>query len=130
MKILFFLQNAYRSERYQFRNVEEWYVDLMRSHSGRRLAQMIPEGVDVAVVNASPIIGDNAKSCYPPDPKHVRRMIRKHKPDIICACGKIAQRGLSEMGIEYVPVPHPAWRALSKEHVARIRQQLGEQNEQ
>lgn len=125
MKILFFLQNAYYNDGFG-RDEQQWQKDLWRSLTGKRLKQMIPDGADIRLANASPVVGNVASACYPPDLQHMRKAIRKHRPDVICACGKIAQRGLDEIGVEYVAAPHPAWRALTKEHIARIRQQLQE----
>ncbi len=124
MLILFFLQNAYRSEKYNFRNEKEWHRDLLRSHTGRRLSEMIPDGADVRVVNANPNIGNNADSCYNPDLRHMEKMIKKYSPDIICACGRMAQQGCSDLGIEFIAAPHPAWRALSKEITMNIKRML------
>jgi len=124
--ILYILQNAYKSQRYQFKNDEEWHRELLASYSGKRLSEMIPENVDFRVVNASPEIGDSADSVFSPDKKHLKNMIKKHSPDIVCACGKIAQKGCYDLGIEFVPLPHPAWRQLSKDITNRIQENLSE----
>ena len=120
MKILYVLQNAYRSERYGFRNREEWYEDLARSHSGRRLKEMIPVGHEIYVINATPEIGDRASSCYPPDIGYIHEQIAEIEPDVICGCGRMAIAGLEEVGVEFIRAPHPAWRALSKEHTQAV----------
>jgi hypothetical protein len=125
MVILFVLQNAYRSEKYNFRNDDEWYRDLMRSHTGRRLSEMIPDGIDVRVVNATPKIGNDPCSFLKPEQGHIRNMINRFKPDVICACGKSAQTGCEQLGIDFISLPHPAWRHLSKKVTGEIRAMLG-----
>lgn len=122
--ILFILQNAYRSDKYNFRNREEWHRDLMRSQTGRRLKEMIPDNIEFRVINASNKIGDHPDSCYKPNTKYISRWVRKINPKIICACGKVAQQGCRTLGLEFVEAPHPAWRALSKEITGQIKQKL------
>ena len=127
--ILFILQNAYTSEKHLFKNEDEWYRELMRSHTGRRLKEMIPYGKDFRVVNSSATIGDNPNSIYPADINHICKMIDNIKPKVICACGKVAQAGCRKINIEklkidYIEAPHPAWRGLSKKIILDIRAKL------
>ena len=122
--ILFILQNAYRSDKHPFTNDAEWSRELLRSHTGRRLKEMIPTGVQYKVINASEEIGDNPDSVFEGNTKHVSLWIKKLKPDIVVACGRVAQRTVSNLVINYVPVPHPAWRRLSKTDTTRIRLSL------
>jgi len=122
--ILFILQNAYRSEKYNFRNEEEWSSDLMRSQTGKRLKEMIPENSDYRVINSSDKIGNNADSCYNADVSYIQKWIEKIQPRIICACGKIAQDGCEKLGLNFVKAPHPAWRQLSKKETKRIQNLL------
>jgi len=119
--ILFILQNAYSSEKYKFTNREEWSEQLMRSHSGRRLKDMIPDGAKYAVINASEKIGDNPNSCFEADINHIKKWIKKTNPSVVCACGKIAQDGCKKVGIDYIAAPHPAWRLFSKTSAFEIR---------
>lgn len=119
--ILFILQNAYRSEKHQFSNKEEWSRELKRSHSGKRLSEMIPENTKYVVINASPRIGDNADSLYGANLEHIKKHIDEIKPGVIVACGNIAQKGCEALGIRYIKAPHPAWRALSKKKTEEIR---------
>jgi hypothetical protein len=121
MRMLFVLQNAYKSEKYNFRNEEEWHRDLNRSHTGRRLQEMIPDNVDAYVINSSPIIGKNADSCFKADTDYLQEKIKQIKPDWVCACGKIAQDGLEKAGVKFFALPHPAWRALSKDHTEWVK---------
>ena len=123
-KILFILQNGYHSEKYHYRNNEEWYEDLHRSFTGKRLCEMIPDGVKVFVIEASQNIGNHPDSCFPADTSYIREKIEFYNPDIICGCGKIAQVGLMEIGTSFIPLPHPAWRQLSKKMTSEIKKKL------
>jgi hypothetical protein len=119
--ILFVLQNAYRSDKYNFKNEEEWSRDLTRCHSGKRLSEMIPNGEDYRVVNASPRIGDDANSKFPPDLEYLSNKIEEIKPDVIVACGVSANYALAKLGRKHVLAPHPAYRQLSKRMTKNIR---------
>ncbi len=122
--ILFILQNAYQSEKHQFKNDEEWSRELANSHTGRRLKEMIPEGMEYKVINSSPIIGNCADSSYNADLTQIDKLGKQIVPDMICACGKTAQKGCEELGLDFIPAPHPAWRQLSKKCSSNIRKQL------
>jgi hypothetical protein len=122
--ILFILQNAYTSDKHPFKNEVEWSRELLRSHTGRRLKEMIPDGVEYRVINASPAIGNNAKSCYDPDTEHIKTLVEQIKPDIICACGRMAQKGCKSLGYDFIETPHPAWRQLSKNKSNEIKEQI------
>jgi len=122
--ILYILQNAYTSDKHPFTNKKEWSKELLRSHSGRRLKEMIPDGAEFKVINASDNIGTHPSSSFKADLKHMSKLINKIKPDIICACGRIAQDGCRELGIKFISAPHPAWRQLSKKITRDIRRKL------
>lgn len=125
--ILFILQNAYQSNKHQFTNEDEWSRELANSHTGRRLKEMIPEGSEYKVINSSGMIGDCADSCYHADLEHIQKLIDEINPNVICACGKIAQAGCESLGLNFIPAPHPAWRRLSKQCSKNIRNEIGEQ---
>ena len=122
--ILFILQNAYRSEKHQFKNEEEWSRELANSHTGRRLKEMIPEDKEYKVINSSNIIGDNPDSCYEADTEHIKKLVNEINPIVICACGKVAQKGCADLGLIFIPAPHPAWRQMSKKQSSAIKQLL------
>jgi len=119
--ILFILQNAYKNDKHPFTNSEEWSRELLRSHTGRRLQEMIPANADYKVINASEEIGNNPDSIFKGNVEHVSGWIEKLKPDIIVACGRVAQQLCCDMKIKYLPVPHPAWRRLSKRETTETR---------
>lgn len=123
MTLLIILQNAYglRADT----PLPVWDRLLWRSYTGKRLKEMLPDEVaDYTVTNASKMIGQDAGSVCPPDKEHIRSMIEFAQPRVILACGKIAQQALTEMGVEFIAAPHPAWRMLTKEMTAAIREQL------
>ena len=128
MTVLFILQNGYHSEKYQYRNLQEWSEDLGRSHSGKRLMEMIPTGCDYYVINSTPEVGLGSSSLLKPQPDYILDWIDKVKPDVICACGKVAQNVCKELGINYVSAPHPAWRQLSKADTSKIRNVIMSEN--
>lgn len=123
-RVLFVLQNAYQSSKYDWKNEDEWHRDLDKSHTGRRLREMIPDGIEFYVTNASPKIGSHPDSRFLADADHLIRMIQKYKPHLVCACGKVAQDGVAMLGVHWISAPHPAWRALSKRHTSRIRRMI------
>lgn len=113
--ILFILQNAYQSDKHQFKNEEEWSRELANSHTGRRLKEMIPDGIEYKVINSSNMIGDCPDSSYDADLEYIKNFVGEIKPTIICACGKVAQTGCTKLGLNFISAPHPAWRQLSKQ---------------
>ncbi len=131
MQVLFVLQNAWRkSAKAGERDVGRervWDRLLWRSQTGRRLKEMIPEGIDFSVVNASALVGDHSASVYPVDMALMAMRLGRIKPDVVVLCGKVAA-GLAPLVEDaqttLVIAPHPAWRALSKEHTARIKEEI------
>lgn len=123
-KVLYVLQNAYRTEKYNFKNREEWHGDLLKSHTGKRLSEMIPENCEYFVINASKNIGTHADSKFPPDIEYITNWWNEIQPEIVVACGKVAQEGCDKANIEHIKAPHPAWRALSKEITENIRKMV------
>jgi len=122
--ILIFLQNAYRKNGNKYRSREHWLKRMWNSHTGRRLKEMLPSESQIYVANASPKIGKDANTIFYPDLEYMKRIINKVNPSIIVGCGKIAQKGLNELGVEYISAPHPAWRALSKKETKRICEEI------
>jgi len=118
--ILVFLQNAYRKNGNGYRNREHWLRRMWLSHTGSRLKEMLPDESQVYVANANPRVGKETGAVFPPDLEHMQKIIDEINPELILGCGKVAQKGLSEIGVEYVSAPHPAWRALSKKETERI----------
>jgi hypothetical protein len=122
--ILFILQNAYKSDKYNFRNEDEWFRDLKRSHTGRILKKVIPDNCKVMVINSSKFIGNNPNSYCIADTDYILEKLKLYKPDIICACGFVAHHGLEVLGIEHYSMPHPAYRAFSNKLAEIIKNDL------
>jgi hypothetical protein len=123
-KLLVVLQCAYGTSKRRRRQLEIrklWLKALWSSHTGRRLKKMLPDNVIVEVINSTPRIGDISSACFPAESVYIAGWIECFEPDIILACGKVAQNALEELGIKYIPSPHPAWRQLSNEQIDKIR---------
>jgi len=129
MKILVFLQNAW--------GCEDGYIptfnreSFCKSHTGKRLKEMLPDDATIIIRNASPLVGIESDSCYQPDLSYVRRCIKEIKPDLILACGINARYAVEKLGIKNVVfAPHPAYRKLSKQMTNKIKSVIeGEQEE-
>lgn len=106
------------------RRRECWQRDLWHSHTGRRLLEMIPEQSIVIPINASPDTGDHVHAVFPADPKHIRKWHRFYKPDVVLACGRVAQEGCIEANIPHVCASHPAWQRLKKDETRWVRELL------
>lgn len=120
--ILVVLQNAYREGADGSRAEQRWLKSIWRdggtgwkSHTGKRLKNILPEYYSVEVINASNNVGNVPSACFHADVKHIEQAIMELQPRVIVGCGRIAQAALDELGYDYVQSPHPAWRQLSKE---------------
>ncbi len=131
MKVLFVLQNAWRkSAKPGERDVGResvWDRLLWRSQTGRRLSEMIPDDITFTVVNASALVGNHSSAVYPADQALMAMRLGRIKPAVVVLCGKVAA-GLAPLVEDaqttVIIAPHPAWRALSKEHTARIKTEI------
>lgn len=127
MKLLVVLQCKWGTtaeRRSQLRDKQVWLSGLWQAHTGRRLLEIIPEGWEVDVVNASPKIGKTADAAFPPDSHYIQEAIDNFSPHLILGCGRVAQRGLNSLGITYLSAPHPAYWRLSKIRTRQIRARL------
>ena len=128
--LLVVLQNAYaktaKRER-QLKKYDLYLKALWASHTGRRLLEMLPDGWDVHIINASPKIGRKPSSVFRPDVMHVKRMFEQTQPDVVLGCGRTAHSALNSLGISYIAAPHPAWRLLSKGITANIKRAIMEE---
>ncbi len=119
--ILVVLQNAWRETGAPFTH-KQWLNALWESHTGRRLKNMLPTIPHyLYVTNASTNIGITSSAAFPADTQHIQKEIATIQPDIIIACGKIAQQGVKQITENYIATPHPAWRAFSKQHEEVVR---------
>jgi len=96
------------------------------SLTGKRLKWALPDNCKITITNASGLVGETADSVFPADIEHVRAAIRRHKPDVILACGVIAQQAFTKIKTKkpVVLMPHPTYRLFSKVMAGHIRQEL------
>lgn len=132
MKLLVVLQNAYSNKPFPSTRVQRRWVEGIwkpggtgwKSHTGKRLMEMLPDDAQVFVTNACTEVGFQASSLFRPDLSHIRQAIYMHEPDKILACGKVAQKALEQLDYDFVAAPHPAYRLLSKKMTAEIKAEL------
>ena len=121
--ILVILQCAYYLDG-KPRNRVAWLQGLEHSHTGKRLKEMLPTGIDYYVINASQEIGSSSDALFPPDNKYIKHTIEHISPTIILACGKVAQAAVDEieLDIPIIKTYHPAFRGLSKDMTKSINE--------
>jgi len=126
-KLLVVLQNAYdKGTLAEGFNSARWKSELARSLTGRKLARGIPEGAwRVSYTNASPILGAGPSSKPPACHSHLKRAVRRAKPDIVLAGGLVAERACVEVWSgPLLAIPHPACRVLTNDALDQCRQIL------
>ncbi len=108
-------------------NPRVWAKMLWLSQTGRRLLEALPAGAyEVKVCNANPSLADTPDGVFPPDRKHLRRVLRRVRPDVILACGKVANEALTQIEVTapVVEMPHPAYRLLSRRTTGDVKARL------
>lgn len=133
-RVLFVLQNAWRRGAKEREREGEWLHEktwlrlLWRSHTGKRLKEMIPDGIAYEVVNATLRIGDRAAATFPADRTLMHVRMQARRPDLVVLCGKVAQELRVTVdignGCPYILAPHPAWRRLSKAQTAEVKEEI------
>lgn len=146
MKLLIFLQNAWRHNAKvgdivwfpaaPERSKALWDRALWACVTGRKLAGMIPAGLDTTVTNASPRIGSTSTSKFPMDPGYVRAELEANQPAVVLLCGAEAQKAKDYVDLwaiahdlgdfPVITCPHPAWRMFSLRDAARVKSALSE----
>lgn len=83
-------------------------------------------GAVVRFANASPTMGQTVDSKTAPCARHLRRRLRDARPDVVLACGRVAEDAVRSMWHgPLVAVPHPAHRLLTNDLLHRARDLLG-----
>ena len=118
--ILYILQCAYYTDGVD-RQFEVWKSRLWKSHTGRRLADYIPNDVTFEVINSTLQIGTSSDACFEPDLVYIENKIKEYSPKLIIPLGKVAESAIKDLDYEYFPAPHPAWRQLSVSHINEIK---------
>lgn len=121
--ILVILQNAWY-RKLKKKPYDKWLIALWRSQTGKKLIKMLPQGIPFFVINSTDEVTDNPTDALKADHRWIRKWMRLVKPDIVLACGKIAQEACEQLGIETIHAPHPAWRRLSNTMTNEIRQKI------
>ena len=133
MRLLVVLQNAYTRKRQELpeKVYQRWLEGIWKpggagwqSHTGKRLVEMLPDGVELRVINSTSEVGDTPGSVFTHDLAYIQDAIDDFNPDKILACGYVAKMALLAMEHNYIDAPHPAWRFLSKQMTADIKRQL------
>lgn len=127
MIVLVVLQNAYQRGRLRSGyHPSTWLAELRGSRSGTRLREALPIGAVVRFANASPTMGRTVDSKTSPCARYLRRRIRDARPDVVLACGRVAEATVCSMWRgPLVAVPHPAHRLLTNDLLHRARELLG-----
>ena len=128
--VLFVLQNAWRrgakdGEREDQHSDRVWKRLLWRSQTGKRLREMIPDGIEYEVVNASLSVGSRSRATFAADCMLMHSRMKRIKPALVVLCGKVAQElvpVVKDYGTPFVAVPHPAWPRLPKTATANVRE--------
>jgi hypothetical protein len=127
MRILVVLQNPYtKGSLSKGWNPSRWRFEFESSRSGRRLQDAFPIGLGhcrIHYTNANPKLGDNPESKMPADLKHLKRSARRTAPDMIIACGKIAEEAVRTIWDgSLIAIPHPAYRLLTNRLLDECKQ--------
>ena len=124
-KLLVVLQNAY--------GVEDGYIpsydraSFRNCHTGRRLKEVLPDGIIPEIINSNPKVGDISSSYFKPDIDYVRKRIEEIKPKVILFCGANGKILIEQIGFpNSVHMPHPAYRALTKKMTSDTKEKIKE----
>jgi hypothetical protein len=104
---------------------QSWLKALWASRSGQRLRRLFPDPTQVWFDNTNPIATGTPSGVLPPDLDHVKRMLKRQKPTVVVACGRIAE--YVSMGMwdgRLMLVPHPAYRLLTNKLIDTARDLL------
>lgn len=113
--MIIFLQNAwspvYAGQQWPRRS---WLRALARSRSGQRL-KILSDQWEL-YHNVTPICGAKPSSKLDPDQLHVQSLLERCKPEVVVACGAVAELALRIYWKgPLLCVPHPASRVLTNE---------------
>lgn len=129
-KLLVILQNPYdKGELSKGWNPSRWRSEYNKSRSGQRLHRALPTNhFKIHFTNANPKIGWGPDWCSKPNFDHLRRVLKRLKPDVILACGQVAESAVIELRkpghherellTTFVIIPHPAFRLLHNNTLA------------
>lgn len=129
--LLVVLQNAYDKGRLQAGarfNPATWRAEFLRSATGSRLRVVLTnhEDMDIRFCNAAPGIGEGSSSRLKGCPSHVTKAVERARPDLILACGEVAETTVRTVWSgDMIVMPHPAYRFMTRELLIKVRRELG-----
>lgn len=118
-RLLVVLQNPWaRGNLRNGYNPQVWKREFEKSRAGRRLQVALP--VDrkwsIHFSNACPVLASGPDGVYAPDARHVRRTLKRVSPNLVLACGKLAEEALITLWEgPLLCVPHPSSRVLTND---------------
>lgn len=136
MKIVAFMQNQWFKDPAAAKRLYDKYPDhreefikrflFMGCLSGRRLKIAFGSLCDKIIwEECSPEIGGHASFNPKPDPDHIRRVLEKHKPDLVMTFGRGAHAGVSPLWDGKIAAfAHPAARTIETSHLVTWRPML------
>jgi acyl-CoA synthetase (NDP forming) len=138
LKVLVILQNAWRREATpgdtQFvpglapeHSQQVWEQALWRSHTGKRLREMLPEGCEIVVGNATPHIGTTSREKKEIIVEYVMDQVEHSSPALVVLLGSEAAKAhdlIRGTGFPVITGPHPAWRCLSHTRAYEVREAI------
>ncbi len=118
-RLLIVLQNPYDKDGLERGwNATTWAAAYRSSRTGQRLARALPHagGWKLHHTNANPRIGQGPDAKLPADLPHLRRVLKRVRPDFVLSCGKEAEKAaVSVWDGPLLAIPHPAFRLLTND---------------
>ena len=98
------------------------------NYSGKRLYNLVGEGSDLWVTNASRQVSRRASdSRTKVDLESLDLVLTRYPWDLVLVCGRVAQAAarrldppISERGVRYLEIDHPAARRWTKEKITEV----------
>ena len=115
-RVLYILQNAWHRDAIHGERWDgpSWEAALWQSMTGKRLREMIPRGIEVGVMNATPLASNRCDDVLLPNPVYVVDRITQWRPHVVVLLGGQAKSLLRLIRPACITAPHPCYRQLSK----------------
>lgn len=102
---------------------ESWLRALHGSPTGRALRVIFPDQTGIEFDNTTAEVAEEPEGVCEPDPIHIASAIGRWQPAFILACGKQAEKALTEHWAgRLVAMPHPAWRMMRPSYLHAVRE--------
>jgi len=128
--LLVVLQNAYDKGRLRAGerfNPASWRAEFTQSSTGRRLRIVLNshDDLDIRYCNAAPGIGKGSRSKLKACPKHVGKAVRRANPNLVLACGELAEKTVRDLWEgDLIVMPHPAYMFLTQDLLLQARRAI------